>query len=257
MLKVEPRIYIAAMALGVAAWAVGNLLWLLGWPVFRVVLWWVAFLVLTISGERLELSRVLRLSARQYSYYAITLMIFLAGVVLNAFLPETGARVCGFGMVAMALWLMRYDIAPRNIRHKSGLTRFIAWCLLPGYLWLAISGILLMLLGLATSGFYYDAVLHAVFLGFVISMIFGHAPIILPGLLPIPVDYRRVYYAHLVLLHFSLLLRIAGDLAAWQPLRQWGGLLNVVAILLFLGMTAYSTRRTRLPQPAALERSDA
>jgi H+/Cl- antiporter ClcA len=35
--------------------------------------------------------------------------------------------------------------------------------------------------------------------------------------------------------------RISGDLLINQIIRQWGGLFNEVAILLFLGMTIYST----------------
>ena len=40
---------------------------------------------------------------------------------------------------ALAAWLLRYDIARRNAR-QSGLTRYIALCLLSGYLWLALAG---------------------------------------------------------------------------------------------------------------------
>ena len=40
--------YMIVMALGAVALLVGNLLWLLGWPVFQIVLWWAGFLILTI-----------------------------------------------------------------------------------------------------------------------------------------------------------------------------------------------------------------
>jgi hypothetical protein len=36
------------------------------------------------------------------------------------------------------------------------------------------------------------------------------------------------------------LLRVAGDLTNQFDIRRWGGLLNEVAILLFLGTTVYS-----------------
>jgi len=44
---------------GAVAWLGSNLLWLGGWPVHALVPWWIGFLVLTIAGERLELSRML------------------------------------------------------------------------------------------------------------------------------------------------------------------------------------------------------
>jgi hypothetical protein len=73
--------------------------------------------------------------------------------------------------------------------------------------------------------------------GFVFSMIFGHAPIILPSVLGIALPFHRTFYAHWALLHLSLVLRVGGDLAGWMPGQQWGGLGNALAILLFLANT--------------------
>jgi hypothetical protein len=85
--------------------------------------------------------------------------------------------------------------------------------------------------------------LHAVFLGFVFSMIFGHAPIILPALLGVPQVYHPAFYAHLTLLHLTLLARVIGDLDGWPAERQWAGLLNGIVLLLFLGNTARMLRK--------------
>jgi len=145
-------------------------------------------------------------------------------------------------MAALALWLLRYDVARRTVR-KPGLTRFIAICLLAGYGWLAVGGILVGYFGGVTAGFHYDAILHAVFVGFVMSMIFGHAPIIFPAITGKAIPFRSAFYLHLALLHLSLLLRVAADLAVWLPARQWGGLLNVVAVLLFLLNTVLAIRQ--------------
>ncbi len=80
--------------------------------------------------------------------------------------------------------------------------------------------------------------LHMIFMGFVFSMIFGHAPIIVPALLGVQVPYTPLFYIHLSLLHLSLLLRMAGDLLLWLPGRRWGGMLNGVVVVLFLLVTA-------------------
>ena len=40
------------------------------------------------------------------------------------------------------------------------------------------------------------------------------------------------------LLHLSLVMRVMGDWLLWLPLRRWGGLLNEVAVVLFLLVTA-------------------
>ncbi|HRE25048.1 MAG TPA: hypothetical protein PK954_00310, partial [Anaerolineales bacterium] len=87
------------------------------------------------------------------------------------------------------------------------------------------------------GGGIYDAVLHSVLLGFIFSMIFGHAPIILPALSGRAVTlYTPALYAPLALLHGALVVRLSGDLLPDLTLRQWGGLLNVIAVLLFAGL---------------------
>jgi hypothetical protein len=85
-----------------------------------------------------------------------------------------------------------------------------------------------------SAGQRYDAMLHAIFLGFVFSMIFAHAPIILPTITGLGLPFQNIFYLHAGLLHLSLLLRIAGDLSPLPSLQQWAGLLNAGAILLFL-----------------------
>lgn len=273
----QAALFTYMMGLGALAWFGGNGLWLAGLGLDAVALWWSAFPVLTIVGERLELSRLLRLEAfaddAPSSHWLIRLVsfcddgasertflgavaLFLLGIVGNtlesAGLAEArsfvGSRLTGLGMIALAAWLLRFDIARRTVRQR-GLTQYIAWCLLLGYVWLGLGGALHILYASAGGGPYSDARLHAVFVGFVFSMILGHAPIILPALLVRPFAYSPLLYAPLLLLHVSLALRLAGDLAMNLGIRQWGGLLNVIAILGFLllmaGHIAYGVIRTR------------
>jgi hypothetical protein len=54
--------------------------------------------------------------------------------------------------------------------------------------------------------------------------------------------YTRRFYSHLVLLHLSLILRVAGDLVPWYEARLWGGMLNVLVLLFFLANTALAVR---------------
>jgi len=237
----HPAIYTGTMAAGAVAWLVGNALWVGGRPIYAIVPWWVAFLVLTIAGERLELSRVLRLSSRVIGLFVAAAGVFGAGVLLSVWVYDAGARLAGLGLMLLAAWLLRYDLARRNVR-LSGLTRFIAVCLFGGYVWLAGGGLLWLVYGGVMAGPLYDAVLHAVFLGFVFAMIFGHAPLIFPSVLGRPMAYLPAFYGPLIVLHVSLALRIAGDLLNVVPLRRWGGLLNGVALLLFLAFTALALR---------------
>jgi hypothetical protein len=246
ILRRQRALFTVVMAAGAAAWLAGQLLWLFGWPVHQVVFWWAGFLVLTIAGERLELARLVRPSAASHGAFLAGVGLFVAGVALTAIDLDSGVRLVGVGAIALTLWLARHDVARRTVRQR-GLTRFIALCLLSGYAWLGASGVLALLGGGVAAGPRYDALLHALFLGFAFAMIFGHAPIIFPAVLGWRVSFRSPFYAHLALLHLTLLLRIAGDLVPSLPARQWGGLLNAVALLLFFANTGYGILRPVTP----------
>jgi hypothetical protein len=202
----------------------------------------VAFLVVTIAGERLEMSRMMRLPTGAQRLFALALGVLVAGLVVMLSSYASGVHLAGVGMAGLGLWLARYDIARVTVRQK-GLTRFIAVCLLSGYGWLTIGGVIAAIYGGIPAGPYYDAMLHSVLLGFVFGMVFGHAPIIFPAVLRLPVEYRPALYLPLVTLQVSLAGRIIGDLAGWQPVRMWSGLLNAIAILIFLGMMVPLKRR--------------
>jgi hypothetical protein len=241
--RMHPSLDTGVMGFGALLWLVGNILWAANQPIFHSVPWWAAFLILTIAGERLELSRVLRPSQRTKAAFIAVVSLIGVGLIVSLISFTLGVQISGLGLVCLAIWLMINDIARRTIR-KTGLTRFIAACLLPGYVWMAIGGLLWVLdATLFVGGMAYDAMLHTFFLGFVFSMIFGHAPIILPAVVNVPVIYSPRFYYHLTLLHISLVLRIVGDLTLISTLQHWGGLLNVCAVLLFLGSTLLATRQ--------------
>lgn len=247
MLRREPQVHTLTMFVGVLTWLIGNFLWILGLPIFQIVYFWIAFLVLTIGGERLELSRVLHPSPGQLRLFSLIAALLPTGAFLALFDLNLGARLSGLALLGLSLWFLRNDLATRNIRHPNALTRYIATCLFAGFLWLAVGGLLFLYFGKLYAGPYYDAALHAIFVGFVISMIFGHAPIIFPAILGVPITYRPAFYVQLILLHLSLLIRLLGDLADQFDVRRWGGFLNETAILLFLGITVYSILRMRQP----------
>jgi len=250
MLRRQPAMFTAVMFLGALTWLFSNLLWLAGWPIPRVVWGWAGFLILTIAGERLELSQLTRISARQRPVFVAIVSLQLLTLGVSLWRYSLGVRLYGIANILLALWLLRYDIARRTVR-LPGQPRFTAICLLTGYIWLAAGGVLAIIYGGATAGLLYDAMLHTIFLGFAFSMIFGHAPIIFPALLGIRLPFHPLSYAPLILLHLTLLLRITGDLLAWIPGRYWAGLLNAFVLLLFFGSTAASALRANTKKLSA------
>ncbi|MBK8137318.1 MAG: hypothetical protein IPK52_16085 [Chloroflexi bacterium] len=194
-------------------------------------------------GERLELSRVRRLSQLSERLLILAAGVYLAGVVLTVFDLNTGIRLLGSGAILMAAWLLRYDVARRTIR-QTGLPRYIAACLLLGYVWLGVGGGIGLWRGALYAGPHYAAMLHAMLLGFVFSMIFGHAPIVLPALTGLKLDFTPVFYGHLALLHVTLIYRMYGHLALDVTAQRTSGLLNVTAVLLFIGVTVVTVVRS-------------
>ena len=229
-----PSEHFIIMALSGLAWFVGNALWFTEAAVFVFVPWWVGFLVLMIAGERLELSRLRQPTPLiRFTFHAGAAVI-LIGLGYSFFDFPMALRIVGAGLLVLALWLLRYDLVWQSAR-QTGLPRFMAISLIAGYLWLAVGGFLWMVFTqFFSAGPSYDAMLHAIFLGFVFSMIFAHAPIILPTITGLVLPFQIAFYLHVGLLHLSLLLRITGDLGQLSSALRWGGLLNAGAILVFL-----------------------
>ncbi len=245
----QRAIFTATLALGAASWLAGNVLWSAGFSVPEVVPWWAGFLVLTIAGERLELSRFLPPSRTARRLFSVIVALLIASIVLTNLRPASGSWMLALTLLALTLWLSRYDIARRTMK-EHGLTRFIAIALLSAYAWLGAGALIGLFAGGMFGGATYDATLHAVFLGFVFAMVFGHAPIILPSVTRFAVPYHPVFYLHLALLHLSLIVRLAGDLFSRPEWRSAGGLLNAITVLVFVLSTVGSVIRGRRAKAA-------
>lgn len=232
------------------AWLAGNSLFAAGRGSGEALVWWFAFLVITIAAERLEMTRLMRYHpGAGWSLYAI-IALLLGSAAWASVSSQTGYAVYGIALALLALWLATFDIAKRTVRAR-GLPRYMAACLLSGYAWLGVSGIAwtASALGLPLR----DMAMHALGLGFIFSMIMGHAPVILPAVARIKLQYHPVFYVPLAALHLSLLLRLLGGIQEWAP-RAIGASLNAVAILLFAATMARAAlvwRKRYGPRPGA------
>jgi len=249
---------VQVVAAGVATMAA--LLWLRV-DVERIVPLLLAFLVLTIASERVELARLsLPPSADRVLLTAALALASAAVATLVA--PEWAGRAIGLGLCALVVWLARYDVARRTISSR-GLPRFAAAAMLLGYAWLFVAGLVWLGVGdpVAAAGVdastghsagfvwmagsaAYDLVIHAVTLGFVMSMVLAHAPVILPAVLRRPLPFHPVLWGVLGLLHASLLARVVlGDLAGLTTPWRVGTSGTVVALLVFPPVIAWAVAR--------------
>jgi hypothetical protein len=241
----QPTLHITVEALGALAWWGGAMCWLAGTDLPGLAPWLAAYVILTIAGERLELARVALIGRRYREVVLVWSALILVGPALTIRWPSAGARVLGVGLLVLSAWLVRYDVARHTVRAR-GLTRYMAVCLLTGYVWLAVAAVIWTWCGSLTQGPAYDAALHAVFLGFAMSMVFGHAPVILPAVLRVQLPHHPRDYAVLVLLHASLALRIVGgDYGRVDWLRLTAGILGVLTLLAFVANSAASVHGAR------------
>ena len=243
----QPAAHVAVQVLGSVMAVAAATLWLGGVPVPLVMPWLVGYLVLTIFGERLELARIALLSPRDSIAAQVIAVVVLLAATLSLLAPEAGFVLLGAALLAAALWLAAKDVARRTI-NATGLPRFIAGCLLVGYFWLGVAGVI-WLLGGQVEGRAYDAAAHALFLGFVISMIMAHAPVIMPAVLRRPLPYRRAFIVPAVLLHLTLTFRLAvGDARDLEWAVQAGGVGNIVSVLLFVATAVWAALTARAPR---------
>jgi hypothetical protein len=234
--------------LGAVLMTIATLLWLRA-PIAYLLPWLVGFVVLTITAERVELAR-LSMPATGGRTLVLFASALTLGLVLTLVWADLGARLVGAVLVGLVLWLVRHDVARRTIR-STGLPRFSAAALLGGYVWLLVAAVAWLASGAQASGAAYDLVVHSVFLGFAVSMVMAHAPVILPAVLRRPLPYRPMLWIPLALMHAGLVLRIlAGDLRDDEALWRFGSVVNVVALLLFFVLAAVSAALGAPKRPA-------
>ena len=206
-----------------------------GVHVSQIVGWLACHMILTICGERLELSRLTM--ARNRALPALCLAV-VAALLVSVVSPAIGWRVLGVVLIGLAVWLCRHDVARGGLR-RGGQAAYIGTLLMVGYLWLATAGIVCTVQGPPISRSGYDAVVHSLFLGFTMGMILGHAPIILPAVLQVRLKWTTLFWLPAFLLEASLLVRIGiGDGLDRSAAVQAGGIVNVLSLLTLVAVVA-------------------
>lgn len=252
----QPTLAVLTQAVGVLGGVAAAVVWASGEVFAYAMPLGVLFAVATVIGERLELARVSFTGAAAEERVTALVLALAASSLVFLVHPQIGFAVMGVVLILVALTTVRVDVA-RHLVNSTGLPRYSAVCMLLGYLWLVVGGAIWVAFGHLETGFVYDAGVHPIFLGFVISMIFAHAPIILTSVIRRTLPYHPVMYVAVVLLHAGLALRLIGDFREATALWQAGGVINVIAVLLFLGVAVFLTGRralTRRRPGAARER---
>jgi|GEM_PF-192474 len=234
----QPSRTILVQLLAAVAGLGGIVLWVAGFEVATIVPWWATLLVLTIIGERMELARVAFAARRTET------RILAEAVAMFALLPvATAWPVVGYPLLGLALGTLMvdtlvHDVARRLVRSPNRLTRFMAASMLAGYGWALVAALVWVAAGPVFSGYWYDIVIHALTIGYALSMVVAHAPVIVPAIVKRQVPYHPVMWVVAGLLQAGLLVRVLAGVRSGARAWQFGGALSVVALLAFLVSTA-------------------
>ncbi|WP_312797686.1 hypothetical protein [Tianweitania sp.] len=240
-----PTLFTTIMTLGAALWVVGSGLWLAGQSISDITYIWLCFLLLTIASERIELSRLMESSPGARVLLGGIVLVLLAALALGQ--PWNGSLLFSLAIAALAVWLFAHDIGRRTIR-IAGLPRFSAACLLSGYGWLLVAAAVLALWPPDVSSAGHDAAVHTIALGFVLSMVFAHAPIILPAVARAPIHYTPALYLPAAMLQLAVVLRVVGDIADRPdvlPVSAWVTVASILIYALLLISTAWKKQPSR------------
>lgn len=240
------------LTVAAGAWACASALTMAALAPGAVPGWWFAFLVLTIAAERLEMTRLMKRRALATPLFIAATLLLLLGATVSIGNAGVGGALYGAALAAIAAWLTAFDLARRTVR-TEGFARYAAIALLTGYGWLVVAGVAWAAMPHSSLPL-RDVAFHALGLGFVVSMIFAHAPVVVPVIARRAMRFSPFLYVPLALLHGSLLLRFAG---AWEPLlRPWGGVLNAVTLIVFAAAIACGLRARSQPGADAVALRD-
>ncbi|MFN3528885.1 MAG: hypothetical protein ACK417_03060 [Bacteroidia bacterium] len=228
---------ILVMSIGALCWMAGSVVMLLSLFTVMAVPWWIGFLTFTIVGERLDLSKFL--PTPRWAIKALYLLVSL--LLLSLLIPfhSSGFSLSGWAQLGIAVWLLYFDMA-RIIIKKQDRFKYIGTGLRVGYFWLLVHGLSQLLA--SAQPYYYDLYLHTFFLGFVFSMIWAHAPIILPLLLKLQSSpYHPWLWVVWAIFQLSLVGRLVATIMLEPEARLWLGMVNGWSILAMFGSMALIT----------------
>lgn len=194
---------------------------------------WLMFLVLTIVGERVELARTV---FSKPHVEGIVLALCLAVVVASAvqcLRPALGYPFLGLVLAVLLAYMLQHDVA-LGTWHNSGLTGFMGTCMVSAYAWGLLAAAVWMFAPVQEGGYWTDMGLHALALGFIMTMVIAHADVIIPSVVRRPMPFHPVLWAPWILVQGGLLLRLSGTVRGAQALWKFGDTVSVIGVLSML-----------------------
>lgn len=206
---------------------------------------WLMFLVLTIVGERVELARAVFSKPHVESIVLGLCLATVPALIAQCLWPSVGYPILGLAVGALMIYMAQHDVA-RATWHNSGLTGFMGVCMLSAYAWGLFAAFVWLFAPVEAGGYWTDMGLHALALGFIVTMVIAHASVIIPSVTRRPMPFHPVLWACWIILQAGLVLRLAGTIKGTQILWQVGDAFSVIGMLAMmvsvLGLVVFGRR---------------
>lgn len=224
---------------------VGVTLWLGDVDATILAPMWLMFLVLTIVGERVELARAVFSKPHVESVVLGLCLSAVPALVVQCVVPSVGYPLLGLLLAALVIYMVQHDVALGTWRN-SGLTGFMGTCMLSAYAWGLLAALVWLFAPIEAGGYWTDMGLHALALGFIMTMVIAHADVIIPSVTRRPMPFHPVLWVSWAIVQVGLVLRLAGTVRGAQTLWKVGDVVSVIGVLammvLDMGLVVFGRR---------------
>ncbi|MSD90330.1 multicopper oxidase domain-containing protein [Bifidobacterium asteroides] len=238
----QPSAEVLIQVLGSLVGLVGAAAWVAGLDASVLAPTWLFFLVLTIVGERVELARAVFSDVRLESGILGLSLLAVLMLPVQAMAPSVGYPLLGLSLGLLLLVMASHDVAKGTFRH-GGLPGFMGTCMLSAYAWGLLAALIWMAAPLDSSTYWGDMALHALAVGFIMTMVIAHVCMIVPSVIRRPLPFHPLLWGAWALIQVGLLIRLLGAIRLYTPLWKAGNLLNVLGILSMMLTVVYLAAR--------------
>ena len=238
----QPSAEVLIQVLGSLVGLVGAFGWVAGLDASVLAPTWLFFLILTIVGERVELARAVFSDVRLESGILGLSLLTVLMLPVQAMAPSVGYPLLGLALGLLLLVMASHDVAKGTFRH-GGLPGFMGTCMLSAYAWGLLAALIWMAAPLDSSTYWGDMALHALAVGFIMTMVIAHVCMIVPSVIRRPLPFHPLLWGAWALMQVGLLIRLLGAIRLYTPLWKAGNLLNVLGILSMMMTVVYLAAR--------------
>lgn len=205
----------------------------------EVALQGLAFPIAVIAVERLEMSFLIKKTGSRLVLIGLIGWCLLWNALSWRGIPNLS--VMGFITLLLVASIAFYDATLRVAQKQiDGIHKFLRSALMLSYVWLFLAGLTMTASSQISSAIFKDVLFHLIGLGFIFTMILGHAPLILSATLG-ELSSKRIPLIPFILFQLGTLLRILGDFALMKsvPFWQWTGWISgLIHMISFFGYIA-------------------